>query len=395
MTDYSVNLTIQTIWNVSRIFLDVLIMWFLIYYVIKFVRNNARTIQIFKGIVFIIIINGLAKILGLGTVEWLSNMVVSWGFLAVIIIFVPEIRNVLEKLGKSNVFSKITTLSGNEKEHLVDEIVKASMILSRQHTGALICIEQGQSLQDYVKTGIILNSVVSTELITSLFVTSTPLHDGAVIIQGNKIACASAYFPPTNLELPSKYGSRHRAAIGMSEITDSVTIVISEETGSISIADGGKIITVNRKELRNYLMRVICNEETELKYKEEQHSEFVVLDSPDVVVEKKQDKSSFFNKFTIRRQNKKVKPEKQVEVIEENVQELQSKEEEIFKELEEEENNIKLPDKRKFTSFEDIVKQDDDFSYLNLDGDLEILEISTKDEPISPKDQEDGGEQNG
>ncbi|MDO4702065.1 MAG: diadenylate cyclase CdaA [Erysipelotrichaceae bacterium] len=395
MTDYSVNLTIQTIWNVSRIFLDVLIMWFLIYYVIKFVRNNARTIQIFKGIVFIIIINGLAKILGLGTVEWLSNMVVSWGFLAVIIIFVPEIRSVLEKLGKSNVFSKITTLSGNEKEHLVDEIVKASMILSRQHTGALICIEQGQSLQDYVKTGIILNSVVSTELITSLFVTSTPLHDGAVIIQGNKIACASAYFPPTNLELPSKYGSRHRAAIGMSEITDSVTIVISEETGSISIADGGKIITVNRKELRNYLMRVICNEETELKYKEEQHSEFVVLDSPDVVVEKKQDKSSFFNKFTIRRQNKKVKPEKQVEVIEENVQELQSKEEEIFKELEEEENNIKLPDKRKFTSFEDIVKQDDDFSYLNLDGDLEILEISTKDEPISPKDQEDGGEQNG
>lgn len=395
MTDYSVNLTIQTIWNVSRIFLDVLIMWFLIYYVIKFVRNNARTIQIFKGIVFIIIINGLAKILGLGTVEWLSNMVVSWGFLAVIIIFVPEIRSVLEKLGKSNVFSKITTLSGNEKEHLVDEIVKASMILSRQHTGALICIEQGQSLQDYVKTGIILNSVVSTELITSLFVTSTPLHDGAVIIQGNKIACASAYFPPTNLELPSKYGSRHRAAIGMSEITDSVTIVISEETGSISIADGGKIITVNRKELRNYLMRVICNEETELKYKEEQHSEFVVLDSPDVVVEKKQDKSNFFNKFTIRRQNKKVKPEKQVEVIEENVQELQSKEEEIFKELEEEENNIKLPDKRKFTSFEDIVKQDDDFSYLNLDGDLEILEISTKDEPISPKDQEDGGEQNG
>lgn len=395
MTDYSVNLTIQTIWNVSRIFLDVLIMWFLIYYVIKFVRNNARTIQIFKGIVFIIIINGLAKILGLGTVEWLSNMVVSWGFLAVIIIFVPEIRSVLEKLGKSNVFSKITTLSGNEKEHLVDEIVKASMILSRQHTGALICIEQGQSLQDYVKTGIILNSVVSTELITSLFVTSTPLHDGAVIIQGNKIACASAYFPPTNLELPSKYGSRHRAAIGMSEITDSVTIVISEETGSISIADGGKIITVNRKELRNYLMRVICNEETELKYKEEQHSEFVVLDSPDVVVEKKQDKSSFFNKFTIRRQNKKVKPEKQVEVIEENIQELQNKEEEIFKELEEEENNIKLPDKRKFTSFEDIVKQDDDFSYLNLDGDLEILEISTKDEPISPNNQEDGGEQNG
>ncbi|MDO5085398.1 MAG: hypothetical protein Q4D47_03040, partial [Erysipelotrichaceae bacterium] len=99
--------------------------------------------------------------------------------------------------------------------------------------------------------------------------------------------------------------------------------------------------------------------------------------------------------FTIRRQNKKVKPEKQVEVIEENIQELQSKEEEIFKELEEEENNIKLPDKRKFTSFEDIVKQDDDFSYLNLDGDLEILEISTKDEPISPNNQEDGGEQNG
>lgn len=161
--------TIQSILNYTRMFFDILIMWLLLYYTIKIVRNNSRTIQIFKGIVLILVIKAVANIFGLNTVGWIADMFVSWGFIAVIIIFQPEIRSLLEKLGKSNVFSRISTLSGNEKEHLVDELVKAVMILSKDQTGALISLEQSHSLNDYVKTGTPMNSMVTAELLTSIF----------------------------------------------------------------------------------------------------------------------------------------------------------------------------------------------------------------------------------
>lgn len=264
MSTYNLNLTLENIRTITTMFLDIFIMWLVLYYALRIVRSNSRTSQIFKGILLVIIINAIAQFLGLTTVAYFANIFINWGFLAVIIIFQPEIRSLLERLGKSNVFSRITTLSGNEKEHLVDEIVTATMLLSKDQTGALISIEQSRPLDDFIATGTKLNSDVSAELLTSLFVTSTPLHDGAVIIQGDKIACASAYFPPTNLEMPSRYGARHRAAIGISEITDAVTIVVSEETGAISITDGGKIFTVDRRQLRDYLLRVICGETTEV-----------------------------------------------------------------------------------------------------------------------------------
>ena len=265
MTPYNLTVTFDNIKQISQMFLDIFIMWLLIYYGIKLIRNNSRTIQIFKGVLFVIVVDILAKFLGLNTVGFIADMFVNWGILAIIILFQPELRSILERMGKSGMFSRFNTLSGNEKEHLVDEIVTSTMLLSKNQTGALISIEQSHSLSDYIKTGIQVNSDVSAELLTSIFVTTTPLHDGAVIIQGDKIACASAYFPPTNLELPSRYGARHRAAIGISEITDSVTIVVSEETGGISIAQGGQIFSVNRKQLRDYLMRVICNATTEVK----------------------------------------------------------------------------------------------------------------------------------
>lgn len=260
----NLNYTFENIRTITVMFLDIFIMWLVLYYAIRIVRSNSRTIQIFKGILLVILIDAIAKFLGLKTLQSLTAVFINWGFLAIIIIFQPEIRSLLERLGKSNVFSRITTLTGNEKENLVDQIVTAAMLLSQDQTGALISIEQSYSLDDYVATGTKMNSDVTAELLTSLFVTSTPLHDGAVIIQGDKIACASAYFPPTNLDLPSRYGARHRAAIGISEITDAVTIVVSEETGEISITDGGKIFHVDRRQLRNYLLRVICGEETEV-----------------------------------------------------------------------------------------------------------------------------------
>ena len=234
-----------TLDNVLKLILslaDIFIVWFIIYYVLRIVRNNSRTVQIFKGILFVLIVDAVSKFLGLKTVEYFADMFINWGFLALIIIFQPEIRSILERMGKSNVFNRIVTLSGNEREKLVDQIVTAVMLLSKDKTGALISIERSQSLEDYISTGTRLNSDVTAEILTSIFVTTTPLHDGAVIIQGDKIACASAYFPPTNLDLPGRYGARHRAAVGISEVTDTMTLVVSEETGNVSIAIAGELI---------------------------------------------------------------------------------------------------------------------------------------------------------
>jgi diadenylate cyclase len=256
--------TLQTIIQLVRTFFDILILWVLLYYTIKIVRNNSRTAQIFKGIVLILIIRAVANFFGLKAVDWLAGVLVTYGFLAIIIIFQPEIRSVLERLGKSSVFSRLNTLSSNERMRLVDELVNASMALSQNRMGALISIEQGHSLSDFIKTGTIMNSLVTAELLQTIFVPSTPLHDGAVIIQGDRIACASAYFPPTNFEVPSRYGARHRAAIGISEITDSVTIIISEKSGRISIAEEGKLITMNQITLRAYLERVILQDESDV-----------------------------------------------------------------------------------------------------------------------------------
>lgn len=261
MFDY---LTINNLLTLSKTILDIGIVWVLVYYCLKIVRNNSRTIQIFKGILFVILIRALAVFLGLKTVEFLADIFVNWGVLAVIIIFQPEIRSLLEKLGKTSVFSRLSTLTINEREKLVDELVKACADMSKSKTGALISLEQGHSLNDYIKTGTAMNSVVSSELLCSIFQYGTPLHDGAVIIQGVKIACAAAYFPPTTLDLPTSYGARHRAAVGISEITDSITIVISEETGNISIAEGGKLTVVNEKSLREFLLMVICQTEVEV-----------------------------------------------------------------------------------------------------------------------------------
>ena len=284
MPDYNINLTIQNIWYVFRIVLDVGIMWFILYYAIKFVRNNNRTIQIFKGIVAVLIFNGIARLLGLSTVEYFSNLLISWGFLAIIIIFQPEIRSMLERIGKTNAFSRITTLLANEKEDLVNQIYEAAITLSKEKVGALISIEQSSSLQDYIKTGIAVNAAVSKELLCSIFMTTTPLHDGAVIIQGDKIACASAYFPPTSINLSSRYGARHRAGLGISEVSDALTIVVSEETSSISIAENGRIFTVDENQLRDYLRRVICNDEIEIGNYSRSRSSLKIEDDPEMLI---------------------------------------------------------------------------------------------------------------
>lgn len=270
-------LTIHNLWSLFTLILDIGLIAIVIYYCLKVVKNNSRTIQIFKGILLIFIVNGLSQLLSLNTIEYFTTQFLNWGVLAIIIIFQPEIRSLLEKLGKTTVFTRLSTLSVNERERLVNELVKTCASLSKMKTGALISIEQGQSLSDYIKTGTAMNSVVSSELLCSIFQYGTPLHDGAVIIQGDKLACASAYFPPTAKDFPSSCGARHRAAVGISEVSDCVTIVISEESGNVSLAKEGSLIVVDEKELREFLMTTICTgkEEDEIVQEKETKEENV------------------------------------------------------------------------------------------------------------------------
>lgn len=262
MFDY---FTINNVIQFVKMVLNVAVVWVAFYFILKIVKNNSRTIQIFKGILLIFIIKGVAELLGLKAMQYLADLFVQYGPIAIIIIFQPEFRALLEKIGKTNIFSRISTLTLNERERLVDELVKACSEMSKTKTGALISLEQGHSLSDFIKTGTPMNSVVTSELLCSIFVPGTPLHDGAVILQGVKIACAAAYFPPTTQDLATMYGARHRAAVGISEITDSITIIVSEETGNISIAEGGKLSVVTEKSLREFLTMVICQTQTEVQ----------------------------------------------------------------------------------------------------------------------------------
>lgn len=328
MPDYNINLTIQNIWAVLRVAVDIGILWFLIYYAIKFVRNNSRTVQIFKGIIIIVIVNAIAKLLGLATVSSITNTIISWGFLSVIIVFQPEIRSFLERIGKTNAFSKINTLLADEKEKLANEVYEATVSLSKQKIGALIAIEQSQSMQDYISTGITINASVKKELLCSIFMTTTPLHDGAVIIQGDKVSCASAYFPPTSVNLSSRYGARHRAALGISEVTDCLAVVVSEETSAISIAEKGRIFTVNEKQLKDYLKRVICGEEIEISKQSEKRNSLSVEDEEFEINDK--DGNSIFGKASMKLpfnnrnkfMEKNKKEETKVDIVEDDAIEI-------------------------------------------------------------------------
>ena len=184
---------------IVRLFLDILAVWGLIYMALRLFRNNYRTIQILKGILILLFVKGLSMALGLQAFGQVINTFLQWGVLAIIILFQPEIRGMLEKLGKSSISSL--------NMDITRELVTACQQMSESKTGALITIQQTQQLTDYVNTGIRMDSVVSSELLGTIFQYGTPMHDGAVIIQGNKIACAAAYFPPTTRDLPSKYGA--------------------------------------------------------------------------------------------------------------------------------------------------------------------------------------------
>ncbi|MCI6087443.1 MAG: diadenylate cyclase CdaA [Absicoccus porci] len=257
------NAAIDDITLIIRLVLDILAVWALIYLGLRLFRNNSRTVQILKGILVILVIKGISVMLGLHAFSHIMDIFLQWGVLALIIVFQPEIRGMLERLGKTSAMH-LTNVTTEETISMINEIVDACEQMSKSKTGALITIQQIQELTDYINTGIRMDSVVSSELLGTIFQYGTPMHDGAVIIQGNKIACAAAYFPPTSRDLPSKYGARHRAAVGISEITDSITIVVSEETGAISLAVNGQLTQYPVEGLRRYLLNVLVPKEPEL-----------------------------------------------------------------------------------------------------------------------------------
>lgn len=250
----SININFTFIWNIVRTLIDIALVWYILYLFIGMFRQNMRTMQIFKGVLFILFLKIVTSMFGLSTMDYVVDAILTWGIIAIIVVFQPEIRSVLEKIGQTKLEHNFENLSDDQKTYVINEIVDAVTKLSEDQTGALITFERRQSLIDYINTGTQINADIRSELFATIFWEGTPLHDGAVIIKNDKIVCAAAFFPTTNKELSPLYGARHRAAIGISEVNDSLTLVVSEETGTISFASGGKLKKVPRKELKATLV---------------------------------------------------------------------------------------------------------------------------------------------
>lgn len=233
-------MTVSSFITIVQKIIDISLVWIMIYYVLKSLKNNVKMVLIFKGVVMIIIIKLLSDWLNLTTVGLLLEYVIMWGPLALIIIFQPEIRNILEHLGRKQILTKHRVLTMDEREKMIYEIMNSIEYLRKARIGALIVIERDVSLNDYIVRSKGIYADISSELLISIFFPRNPLHDGGVIIQGNRITSAGAVFPISlNTKINKRLGTRHRAALGISEESDAIAIVVSEETGKISIAIGG------------------------------------------------------------------------------------------------------------------------------------------------------------
>lgn len=241
-------------WNNFSIALDVLIIWYLVYRLIMLIRGT-KAVQLAKGIVFIFIVRIVAGLLQLHAVTYIVDQIVSWAVIGIIVIFQPEIRRGLERLGRTPIFNGRGESAHDKSVKMVKELDKAIQYMSKRRIGALITIQQDTGLDDYIETGIKLDADITGELLINIFIPNTPLHDGAVIINNNRIAVAAAYLPLSdNTMIPKRLGTRHRAAVGISEVTDAVTIVVSEETGGVTITKNGRfLLDLSRDEYMKYL----------------------------------------------------------------------------------------------------------------------------------------------
>ncbi|BBF44145.1 diadenylate cyclase spyDAC [Lachnospiraceae bacterium KM106-2] len=251
--------------------LEIAIIAYLIYHLIIWVKDTRAWILL-KGIIVILVFSVIASILDLSVILWILSKTINVGIIAFIIVFQPELRRALEQLGRKNLVSSIISFDDqkdkNEKfsDRTIGEIVKATFELAKTKTGALMVIEQDMLLNEYERTGIVIDSVISSQLLINIFEHNTPLHDGAVILRGNRIKAATCYLPLSdNMELSKELGTRHRAGVGISEVTDSLTVIVSEETGGVSIASSGILIrNISNDELRERLIE-LQNKSSEAK----------------------------------------------------------------------------------------------------------------------------------
>lgn len=226
--------------------LEIILIAFVLYQVMGWFKKS-RAWTLFKGIAVLALCWLIAAVFDLNTILWIFRNTISVGIIAIIIIFQPELRRALEQLGKQNFISTLFDSSSSEKHErfttkTTNELIKAAFEMSKTKTGALIVIEQDVALGDYERTGIPVDAVVSSQLLVNIFEHNTPLHDGAVIMRNNRIVAATCYLPLSDsLEINKELGTRHRAGIGISEVSDSMTIIVSEETGDVSVAVGGEL----------------------------------------------------------------------------------------------------------------------------------------------------------
>jgi len=232
----------SSIIQMLKAIIDISIIWILAYSVLKNLKNNVKMVFLLKGIIILLIVKLFSDYFDLRTTGVILEYILTWGILALIIIFQPEIRNALEQLGKKQIITSHRSLTMDEREKIVYELMNAIDYMRKARIGGLIVIEREISLNDYIEKSKTLLAEISSDLLVSIFFPRNPLHDGGVIIQGNKITSAGAVFPISlNGKINKKLGTRHRAALGISEESDCIAIVISEETGKISIAINGTL----------------------------------------------------------------------------------------------------------------------------------------------------------
>ncbi len=263
MADFFKNILIDmnlSFWSISSVsitdFIDILIVTFLIYKIMVWIKET-RAWSLFKGIVVILLISIGSYVFKLHTILWVMQNTLGVGLIAIIVLFQPELRKALEQLGKGKIVSPFSGTDTQKISHqTIDEIVNAVGIMAQHKTGALILIEQDVPLGDLEATGITLDAVVTSQLLVNIFTNKTPLHDGAVIIKENRVAAATCILPLTDREIEHELGTRHRAALGASEVSDCIVVVVSEETGYISVAGGGKLQRgISKVDLRKLLLK--------------------------------------------------------------------------------------------------------------------------------------------
>lgn len=249
-------------------FIEIAIITIVVYEVLVWIKNTRAWILL-KGILFICAFVLLAAILELDTILWLLEKTSYIAVTAILIIFQPELRKALEQLGSKNVLTDLFSIDDVKKnedfnERTINELVRACFEMGKVKTGALIVIERGTPLNEIERTGIEVDGIVTSQLIINIFEHNTPLHDGAVVIRGNRITAATCYLPLSdNMDISKELGTRHRAAVGVSETTDSITLVVSEETGRVSVASGGRLRKISDVEqLRTMLSSMIRQEAT-------------------------------------------------------------------------------------------------------------------------------------